>query len=270
MKTVIIAMSIALSLLSLPHAAYSQKTGEAQILIVDANKHLLLKFTNPDPNKQRCSFLVGNRLTKDREEAFVIPVAHLHHRFRLFASRGAVLTVGGPEVDGISLPENGWLYITRSRIIFVVKEGDQSHAFDVPRTDLKDKSVTALQADAPSGIQINLKERLVASNSREQKFVFLMTGDSNCQEFLEPEPFTKFIKRTITDFNGALAEFKQLTASLKQSGKIAQTHMAFLPSGNPGDPPGSAGESQTTEETFNALNLPRTSSDSAIPDDEPG
>ena len=270
MKTAIIAMSISLSFLSLPHPAYSQKTGEAQTVIVDANKHLLLKFTNPDANKQRCAFLVGTRLTNDREEAFVIPVAHLHHRFRLFASGRSVLKVGGPEVDGISLPENGWLYITRSRIIFVVKEGDQSHAFDVPRTDLKDKPVTTLQADVPSGIQINLKERLVASNSREQKFVFLMTGDSNCQEFLEPEPFTKFLKRTLTDFNGALAEFKQLTASLKQSGKIRQTNAALLPSGNPSDPAGSAGESQTTEETFNAPNLPLNSSDPAIPDDEPG
>lgn len=269
MKTLIMAI-VALFFLTVPHAAYSQKTGEAQTVLVDANKHLILKFTNPDANKQRCAFLVGNRLTNDREEAFVIRVAHLHHRFRLFASRRSVLRVGGPEVDGISLPEHGWLYITRSRIIFVVKEGDQSHAFDLPRTDLKDKPVTTLNGDVPSGIQINLKERLVASNSREQKFVFLMTGDSNCQEFLEPDPFTRFLKRTISDFNGALAEFKQLTASLKQSGKISESQFALLPPGNPKDAAGTAGESQTTEETFSALNLTLSSTGSSIPDDEPG
>jgi len=175
------AILISLSFLGMPHAAYSQKTGEAQTVIVDANKHLILKFTNPDANKQRCAFLVGHRLTIDREEAFVIRVAHLHYRFRPFAWRRSVLEVGGPEVDGVSLPENGWLYITPSRIIFVIKAGDESHAFDVPRKDLKNKPVSNLGGDVPTGIQINLKERLTASDSREQKFVFLMTGDRNCQ-----------------------------------------------------------------------------------------
>ena len=120
-KSLMMAILSSLSFLGMPHAAYSQKTGEAQTVIVDANKHLSLKFTNPDANKQRCAFLVGNRLTIDREEAFVIRVAPLHYRFRPFAWRRSVLEVGGPEVDGVSLPENGWLYITPSRIIFVIK-----------------------------------------------------------------------------------------------------------------------------------------------------
>lgn len=131
MKTLTIL--IALSFLAIPHIAYSQKSGDAQTVIVDADKHLILKFANRDANLQRCSFLVGNKLTTDREESFAIRVAHLHYRFRPFAWRRSVLQVGGPEVDGVSLPENGWLYITASRIIFVVNEGDKSHAFDVPR-----------------------------------------------------------------------------------------------------------------------------------------
>jgi hypothetical protein len=170
MKTLMMAILISLSFLGMPHAAYSHKTGEAQTVIVDANKHLILKFTNPDANKQRCAFLVGNRLTIDREEAFVIRVAHLHYRFRPFAWRRSVLEVGGPEVDGVSLPENGWLYITPSRIIFVIKGGDESHAFDVPRKDLKNKPVSNLGGDVPTGIQINLKERLTASVKRRNRF----------------------------------------------------------------------------------------------------
>ena len=260
MKTLLIAILIAL-FLSLPQAAYSQKTGEAQTVIVDANKHQVLKFTNPDVNKQRCSFMVG--MTKDREEAFVLPVAHLHYRLRLFDWRPPVLEIGGPESRGVSLPETGWLYITPSRIIFVVSRGDASHAFDVPRKDLKDKPVSTLKEHLPTGIQINLKERLVASDSREQKFVLLMSGDRNCQEFLEPDPYIKFLKRTINDFAGALAEFKQLTASLKQAGKISHERAALLPSDK-----GSAAESQAaaTGETFE----PQLSSDAAPPDDEPG
>ena len=262
MKTLMMAILISLSFLGMPHAAYSQKTGEAQTVIVDANKHLILKFTNPDANKQRCAFLVGNRLTIDREEAFVIRVAHLHYRFRPFAWRRSVLEVGGPEVDGVSLPENGWLYITPSRIIFVIKGGDESHAFDVPRKDLKNKPVSNLGGDVPTGIQINLKERLAASDSREQKFVFLMTGDRNCQEYLEPEPYTKFLKRTINDFDGALAEFKQLTASLKQSGKIRQAQFALLPSGNSND--------QIAGNADEQPGAPLSSTDPSITDDEPG
>ena len=89
-----------------------------------------------------------------------------------------------------------------------------------------------------------------------------MTGDRNCQEYLDPDPFTKFLKRTINDFDGALAEFRQLTASLKQSGKIRQAQVALLPSGNSNDLIAGNVDEQPSE--------PLSSIDPSIPDDEPG
>src|SRR5215217_8522521 len=166
MKTLIVAILISVSFLAMPHAAYSQKNGEAQAVIVDKDKRLILKFTNKEVDWQRCAFLVGNK-SINQEQAFVLRVAHLHHRFQMSWGRRPVLQVGGLEVEGVSLPEQGWLYITPSRIVFAVEEGDKSHAFDVSRTDLKNKPVTALQDFLPTGVQINLKERLPASDSRE-------------------------------------------------------------------------------------------------------
>lgn len=254
MKSLTIALLVSLSFYAIPQAAYAQKSGEAQTVIVDVDKSHILKFTNNQPHKQRCAFLVGTKRTKSKEEAFVMRVAHLHNRF-WGGSQGGSLAVGGREVKGVSLPESGWLYITPSRIVFEVEEGDKSHGFDVPRTDLKAKPVSTLgdgflEGGLPAGIKIHLKERLAASNSREQKFAFLMTGDIKCQQDLSPEPFTKFLKRTINDFDGAMAEFKQTTASLKQSGKIREIASA-----------------SNAEDLATAPNQPQSVTDAPIPED---
>jgi tetratricopeptide (TPR) repeat protein len=230
MKTSISVTLIVLSFLAMPYAAYSQGKLEAEKVIVDADKHLILKFTNKkeEIEWQRCGFLVGNKLINSQEEAFVIGVAHLHHRFALFVDP-TPLRVGGPEVNGVSVPEKGWLFITRSRIVFTVEVGDKSHSFDVRRTDLKNKPVTTMGGALPTGIQMNLKERLQPSNSREQKFAFLMNG-YRCQGVPgDPDPFVQFLKRTIKDFDGALAEFNQLTSSLMRSGKIQQARVPVMP-----------------------------------------
>lgn len=218
MKIFKMAMSIPLSFLAMPHAAYSQQNGEAQTVIVEKDKRHTLKFGNKE-DEQRCGFFVTNRMM-NQEEAFAIRVAHLHYRFR----PGWGLSV--PQIGGSSLPEHGWLYITSSRIVFTVEEGDKSHSFDVPRTDLKSKAVSSLDRYSMAGLQINLKERHAASNSREQKFVFLMYG-TNCQKFVtDLNPYTKFLQRTINDFDGALDEFKHRTALLTGSGK---TQLSFEP-----------------------------------------
>jgi tetratricopeptide (TPR) repeat protein len=235
MKTSIIAILIALCLLTMPHAAYSQEKLAAEMVIVDADKRPILNFTNKEVEIewQRCSFLIGNKLINSQEEAFVIRVGHLHHRFALYVDT-VPLRVGGPEVGGVSVPENGWLFISRSRIIFTVEAGDKSHSFDVPRTDLKNKPITTLD-DFSSGIKIHLKEKLQPSNSREQKFVLLMRGYNGCQGYLRnPNPFVQFVKRTIDDFEGALAEFNQLTSSLMRSGKIQQARVAVMPGNSSG------------------------------------
>src|SRR5689334_13847181 len=113
MKILKAAVLSLLFFLIMPHVAYSQENGEAQTVIVERDKRLTLRFGNKE-DQQRCGFFVGNRLM-NQEQALAIRVAHLHYRFRL--GWGSVVpTVGGPEVAGVSLPEHGWLYITRSRI----------------------------------------------------------------------------------------------------------------------------------------------------------
>ena len=205
------AILIPLSFLAMPNAAYSQGNGEAQTVIIENDKRHTLEFSSKE-DKQRCGFFVGNRLM-NQEEVLAIPVAHFHYRF------GRGWGQSTPQIGGSSLPEHGWLYITPSRIAFTVDQGDKSHSFDVPRTDLKSKPVSGLDRYSMAGLQINLKERLAASNSREQKFVFLMYG-TDCQKFVtDLDPYTKFLQRTINDFDAALDEFKKLTASLARSGK---------------------------------------------------
>jgi hypothetical protein len=111
--------------------------------------------------------------------------------------------------------------IHHARIIFSVEIGDKSHAFDLPRTDLKDKPATAKDFGIYPALQFNLKERLPASDSREQKFIFFIIGDKKC-EVRVSTPYKKFLERTVSDFDGATAEFRQIAASLKQSGKVEQ------------------------------------------------
>jgi hypothetical protein len=193
--------------------ARAQKDGEAQVVNFDQNNWPTLKFSNKR-DEPDCGLFISYSLTGNQEESFVIRVAHLHHR-----------ALWGK----FKFAEEGWLYITPSRIIFIVEKGDKSHAFDVLRTDLEDKPGTRFRMYFV-GIQINLKERLPASDSREQKFVPFMIRDKNCRVDNQ-KPYSKFLERTVNDFNGAMAEFKQLTASLKQSGKIQQTPAFVSPPG---------------------------------------
>jgi hypothetical protein len=137
----------------------------------DEKNNPILKFSNKGADARDCGLFVGYTLTDKQEEAFVLRVAHLHFRF----------------VGGASFPEKGLLYITPTRITFVVQQGNQSHAFDVARTDLTDKPVTIVDKRGGTGkwrstavnftaLQINLKEKLPASGSREQKFALPMFG----------------------------------------------------------------------------------------------
>jgi hypothetical protein len=201
-KIFMTVLALLLVFAATPQVALAQKDGEAQVVSFDENNWPTLKFSNKD-DKPDCGLFISYLMTDKQEEAFAIRVAHLHHR-ALFGK--------------FKFEEDGWLLITPSRIVFVVEQGDPSHAFDVPRTALKEKGGTRFKMYFV-GIQINLKERLAASNSREQKFVPFMIKDRKCTVDNQ-KPYSKLLERTVNDFAGAMAEFKRLAESLKQAGKV--------------------------------------------------
>jgi hypothetical protein len=207
-NTLLLTVSLALFFLALPQIARAQKDGEAQAVIFDANNRPTLIFRNKSDKKKTCGAFVSYTLMGNQEEAIALEVTHLH-----------LGRLGAPN----SLKEIGWLYMTPTRIVFRVREGDKAHAFDLPRTALKDKPVSRLNRFKTIyiGIQINLKEKLAASDSSGQKFVFFSVRARGCKG-LDPEPYSKFIERAVEDFNAAMAEFKQVVASLKESSKIEQ------------------------------------------------
>ena len=214
-KILMFTVSLALLCLAPAQIARAQKDGEAQVVSFDEHNRATLKFSNKR-DKPDCGLFISYSLTENQEESFAIRVAHMHHR-SLFGK--------------FKFSEEGWLYMTPSRIIFVVEQGDASHAFDVPRTALEDKPGTRFRMYYV-GIQINLRERLPASDSREQKFVPFMIKDKTCKVHNQ-KPYSKFLERTVNDFNGAMAEFKQITASLKQAGQIQPAPAFMLPPSGP-------------------------------------
>ena len=191
--------------------ALAQKDGEAQLVGFDERNWPTRKFSNKD-DKPDCGLFISYLMTDKQEESFAIRAAHLHHR-ALFGK--------------FKFEEDGWLLITPSRIVFVVEQGDPSHAFDVPRTALKEKGGTRFKMYFV-GIQINLKERLAASNSREQKFVPFMIKDKKCT-VENQKPYSKLLERTVNDYAGAVVEFKRLADSLKQAGKVQQAPEFIVP-----------------------------------------
>jgi len=203
-KSLIMFVSGALFLLVLSHTVPAQDDGEAQMVIIDALNRPTLKFSDKGEKRANCGFFVTYMLMENQEEAFAVKVTHMHQ-----------------------IPdERGWLYITPSRVVFRVEIGDRSHGFDVPRTALKDKP--AVNAGTQyAGVQINLKEKLPATESKEQKFGPILVGDRNCYP-QDPSPFNKFLERAVNDFSGAMTEFRQIAASLKQAGRVQQ-EAAFGP-----------------------------------------
>lgn len=217
-KTLTATVSLALFFFATAQVALAQKDGEAQFVIIDANNRPTLKFTNKSAKRQRCGALVSYTQAGDEEEAIVVRVAHLHI--------GKLLKT--------SAPESGWLYITPTRIVFSVEAGDQSHAFDLRRAELRDdKPVTNLGnvifSPDEVGMQIHLKEKPAALGTSTQKFVFYIVGD-RCHQ-INPGPYTDFLKRAVRDFDGAVTEFKQLADSLKQSGRMLQARTPLVPPG---------------------------------------
>jgi hypothetical protein len=75
------------------------------------------------------------------------------------------------------------------------------------------------------GIRINLKEKLQPSDSDTQKFVFALFGERGCDDILNSDTYTRFIKRAFTDFSGTVAELKRLGDSLKEAGRVGSADL---------------------------------------------
>ena len=225
-KTLTVTASLTLFLLAMPPIVLAQKHGEAQSVFFGAGDRTTLRFANKSPKEQHCgSFVTHTPASDNREEAIALRVAHLHVKgFYFFPS----------------LHEVGWLYLTPSRIIFSVEKGDESHSFDIPRTVIREKKPFEQIYAEYEGIQINLKEKVSGSNSDEQKFVFFLARGKRCRQ-MEASPYRHFIQRTVKDFDGAVAEFKRVADSLKQSGRIQVVPASMIPPSNLGGmtaPPG--------------------------------
>jgi hypothetical protein len=215
-----ITVFLALGLLATPQANQAQKDGDAQTVSFDTQNRPTLQFAGKKEKLDCCGIFVSYTVMDNGEEALAIAASHVHRQ-----GWGA-----------ITFPERGWLYITASRIVFLVEEGDSSHGFDLPRTDLTDKPGSEPKVDWSmnkwSGIQINLKERLQPSNSREQKLSFLTWQNSKCSDFNLTRS-TEFIEHVVNDFPTALAEFKQLATTLKDAGKVQQSALLVSPPSDP-------------------------------------
>jgi hypothetical protein len=218
-KTLTVTAALALSLLAMPHMVLAQKDGEAQSVSFDAGGHTTLRFANNDRKGQHCgAYITHTPAGAGREEAIAFRVAHMHVAGYYFFP---------------SLQEEGWLYITPSRIVFSVEEGDKSHSFDIPRTVVKEKKPFEQIYASYEGIQLNLTEKLPGSDSNKQKFVFFVAEGKRCR-WIEATPYRRFIQRAVKDFNGTVAEFKRVADSLKESGRILQAPGNMIPPRNLG------------------------------------
>ncbi|HEU4507809.1 MAG TPA: hypothetical protein VFR78_06200 [Pyrinomonadaceae bacterium] len=210
-KTLIFTALISLFFLAMTQTAQAQKDGEAQFVIMDNSSNPTLGFSNKKADKQDCAFLVSKTLMDD-EEALALRVVHVHER--TFIGR-------------YSLQETGWLYITSSRIVFVVEGGDKSHGFELPRTALEEKPAV-VEDNRFSGLKIRLKEKIQPSDSKEQKFNIYISGGTKCNS--DSGPYLKFLVRAVKNFKDTMAEFEQLTTLLKQAGRIKFSSKPIAPS----------------------------------------
>lgn len=216
-KTLTVTASLTLFLLALSPIALAQKNGEAQSVFFGPDDRTTLRFDQKGPKGPQCGAFVTHTLAGDnREDTIALRVGHMHVAGYYFFA---------------AVQEDGWLYLTPSRIVFRVKEGDRSHSFDIPRTLIREKKPFEEIYDKYEGIQINLKEKLPGSNSNEQKFVFFLASGKHCGQ-IRASPYKKFIQRTVKDFDGALAEFKQVADSLKRAGRIHEAPAPMIPPGN--------------------------------------
>jgi len=219
-NTLLITVSLALAFLAAPQAVQAQKDGDAQTVLFDTQSRPTLQFTARNEKIDCCGIFVSYTVMDNDEEALAIRVDHVHRQ-----GWGA-----------LTFPERGWLYISASRVIFLIEEGDTSHAFDLPRTDLSDKPGSQPKIDWSmnrwSGIQINVNERLQPSNSREQKFSFVSWVNSKCKEY-NIYRVTEYIEAVVNDFPNKLGEFKQLATTLKETGKTQQSALLVSPPADP-------------------------------------
>ncbi len=131
---------------------------------------------------------------RDDEDALVFPVMHWHAFLYAQASG-----------------ETGQLYVTKTRLIFD-PEGNKDHYFNVARSEIKKAGA---QKSGRFGKNIG-HHILINAQGNEKRFAIIFNGNAVAGfqgDYMKPA--TEFFERSWTNFDAALAEFQQLTASVR-------------------------------------------------------
>lgn len=168
-------------------SAQSPLVGTVEAVLVDGQPALRILARNHGAAEIRYQ-------KRDNEDTLVFPVMHWH----------AILYAQAPG-------EMGKLYVTKTRLTFE-PEGSKDHYFNVARTEIKKaRSEKSGRFGKNIGRHINIdakgggKRFAIVFNDNK---VIAFQGDYM-------KPALEFFDRTIDNFDAALAEFNQLTASVR-------------------------------------------------------
>ena len=131
---------------------------------------------------------------RDGEDAIVFPVMHWH----------AILYAQGPG-------EMGKLYVTKSRLLYD-PIGNKDHYFNVARTDVK-----KAEAQKSGRFGKNIGHHILIDAQGDSKRFAIVFNNERVVGFQGDymKPASEFFERSIVNFDSALAEFQQLTASVR-------------------------------------------------------
>lgn len=131
---------------------------------------------------------------RDSEDAIVFPVMHWH----------AILYAQGPG-------EMGKLYVTKTRLVYD-PIGNKDHYFNVARADVKKAEA---QKSGRFGKTIG-HHILIDAQGDSKRFAIVFNNERVVGfqgDYMKPA--SEFFERSIVNFDSALAEFQQLTASVR-------------------------------------------------------
>jgi hypothetical protein len=131
---------------------------------------------------------------RDGEDALVFPVMHWH----------AILYAQGPG-------EMGRLYVTKTKLVYE-PESDKGHFFNVARADLK-----KARYEKSGRFGKNIGSHINIDSKKGGGRFAVVYNDNKVVGFQGDymKPVLEFFDRAIADFDAALAEFNQLTASVR-------------------------------------------------------
>lgn len=131
---------------------------------------------------------------RDGEDAIVFPVMHWH----------AILYAEGPG-------EMGRLYVTKTRLVYD-PIGNKEHYFNVSRADVK-----KAEAQKSGRFGKNIGHHILIDAQGDTKRFAIVFNNERVVGFQGDymKPASEFFERSIVNFDSALAEFQQLTASVR-------------------------------------------------------